>query len=137
MGKRVPRRKTVKRDYTTVSIPMSLVGRIDNYLAKEDAIYKSMVDFVLSAIRKELRNLGLLDTGRRPILAHFNLNEEGVRILDRTINRIVDIAFKPDGIWCDYCEARNCHHIQFALAQTEIQHVIRRKRKEGWKLPEV
>jgi len=57
----MPRRKKKERNYTTVSIPMSLINRIDQYVEQSDAIYKSRVDFVLSAIRKELKERGLID----------------------------------------------------------------------------
>lgn len=57
----MPRKKKKERNYTTVSIPIPLINRIDEYVEQPDAIYKSRVDFVLSAIRKELKARGLID----------------------------------------------------------------------------
>jgi len=61
----------------------------------------------------------------------------GVRITDRQLHRIADIRFKPDGIYCELDEGNNCEHIEFALTVPEVKELIREKRKEGWKLPDV
>jgi len=61
----------------------------------------------------------------------------GVRITDRQLHRIADIRFKPEGIYCELDENDNCKHIEFALTVPEIKEIIRDKRKEGWKLPDV
>ncbi|MEM3580896.1 MAG: hypothetical protein QXQ64_06500 [Candidatus Bathyarchaeia archaeon] len=75
-----------------------------------------------------------------PRFEHFNLDEHGVKILDRTDpNRkyVVQVFFKPEGVFCDYCKTDSCPHIQFALEQSDVQELIRKKRREGWKLPDV
>jgi hypothetical protein len=75
----------------------------------------------------------------QPPLEHFNINEHGVRILDRTLadktssGRIIDIHFKPDKVWCEYCESSKCQHVKFALDIPEVQKILRKK---GWKIPE-
>ncbi len=65
-------------------------------------------------------------------LEHFNLNEEGVLILDRTLqpDRIVQIFFKPEGPWCEHCESMKCRHVEFALDIPKVQDILREK---GWK----
>jgi len=69
---------------------------------------------------------------------HFNINEHGVRILDRTLadktseGRIIDVYFKPDKAWCEYCESASCQHVKFALGLPEVQKILRKK---GWKIP--
>ena len=131
----MPRPKEQERDYTTVSIPLSLINRIDEYVKRKDAIYKSRVDFTLDAVRKLLDKFGLLTPV--PVLEHFNLDEDGVKIHDRTIHEYVNVAFKPNGIWCDYCETNDCRHIQFALSVPAIQKVIRKRIQNGWDLPDV
>jgi hypothetical protein len=68
---------------------------------------------------------------------HLNLNENGVIIWDPYVHAGVQIHFTPKGIQCEYDETDNCKHIHFALAQSDIQEVIRERRKEGWKLPDV
>jgi hypothetical protein len=94
---------------------------------------KNSTEVVRFLIQKEAQERRL----QEPELEHYNLNNDGVRILDRTINRIADLFFKPDGIWCDYCEENQCRHIIFALTVPVIQGVIRKRRRDGWKLPDV
>jgi hypothetical protein len=75
----------------------------------------------------------------QPALEHFNITEDGVRILDRTLGdknsrgRIIDVHFKPDKAWCEYCESTRCQHVKFALDLPEVQKILRMK---GWKIPE-
>jgi len=70
---------------------------------------------------------------------HFNINEHGVRILDRTLanetseGRIIDVYFKLDKVWCEYCESAGCQHVKFALGLPEVQKILHEK---GWKIPE-
>ena len=68
---------------------------------------------------------------------HFNMEETAVRITDRQLQRIAGIRFKPDGIYCELDERDKCEHIEFALTVPEVKELIREKRKEGWKLPDV
>jgi len=75
----------------------------------------------------------------QPALEHFNISENGVSILDRTSTdktsrgRIIDVYFKPDKVWCEYCESSKCQHVKFALDLPEVQKILRVK---GWKIPE-
>jgi len=56
-------RKAYKRRRSvTVSIPRSLMSRVDEYLNRPNSIYKNRGDFVLTAIREELRRLSLLES---------------------------------------------------------------------------
>ena len=66
-------------------------------------------------------------------IEHFNLNEDGVLVLDRNLNppRIVQIFFRPDGPWCEHCESMKCRHVEFALDIPKVQDILRRK---GWKM---
>jgi len=70
-----------------------------------------------------------------PPLEHFNIDEQGVRILDRTLasktsrGRIIDVYFKPDNVWCDYCQSSNCQHVKFALDLPAVQEILNKK---GW-----
>jgi Arc/MetJ-type ribon-helix-helix transcriptional regulator len=48
------------RKYTTVSIPISLMKNIEKLVNKEDSEYQNKADFVLDAIRRRLRELGVL-----------------------------------------------------------------------------
>jgi len=125
------------QDFRGVSLKRELVEQVESFII-EFPQYKSIADFVHEAVRvrmQEIRKLPPL----LPRFEHFNLSDNGVRILDRTLKpkRIVDIYFRPKGIWCDLCKAHSCEHIDFALNELEIKQLIEKKRMEGWKLPEV
>ena len=67
-------------------------------------------------------------------LEHFNVDEEGVTILDRNLNdrgRMIHVNFKPEKIFCEECETEDCRHVDFALSLPEVQSLIYRK---GWKI---
>ena len=122
-----------EESHVTIKIPKDLVDEMDRLKGRHG--FRSRGEIAKEAIRKLIFNY----KGRyaEPTLEHYNLNEQGVRVLDRSINRIVDVFFKPEGIWCDDCEEGDCIHIQFALSVPKIQTVIRKKREDGWDLPNV
>ena len=131
--------------YRGISLQKELVGTIESYIkAHPEMGYKSLADFVTDAIREKCEKLGIftVDTALPP-LEHFNISEHGVRVLDRTLGngtargRIIDVFFRPEGIWCEHCQADVCRHIQFALTVPAIQSVILKKRVEGWNLPPI
>ncbi len=128
--------------YRGVSLHKDLVGTIEEYIKTHPEMgYKSLADFVTDAIREKCEQLGIfLPQPELPVLEHFNLNDTGVRILDRSLatkstsGRIIDVNFKPEGIWCTHCQADNCRHIDFALTVPAIEEVVEKKRKQGWKI---
>ncbi len=128
-----------------ISINKDLVDAIEEYIKAHPRMgYRSLADFTTDALRKECERQGiLLPKPPPPMLEHFNLGEGGVKILDRSLanhttsGKIIDVYFKPEGIWCDYCQSDSCRHIRFALTEPSIQEVVIKKRREGWKLPDV
>jgi len=136
MEKCMPKKET---GFRGTSLKADLMTSIERFITDNpDAGYKSVSDFVQEAVRirmQEIRKLPPL----LPRFEHFNLSDNGVRILDRTLKpkRIADIYFRPEGIWCDLCKAHSCEHIDFALNEPEIKQLTEKKRREGWKLPEV
>jgi len=68
---------------------------------------------------------------------HLNLDSNGVLIWDPDIQKAVHIKFTSNGIYCQQDDADDCKHVQFALSKEDIQDIIRQRRKEGWKLPDV
>jgi hypothetical protein len=68
---------------------------------------------------------------------HMNLNNQGVLIWDPDIRQAVQILFSPKGMRCAVDGEDGCKHILFALTKPDIQQVIRARKKEGWKLPDV
>jgi Arc/MetJ-type ribon-helix-helix transcriptional regulator len=109
---------------------------IDQIIRRGIRGYKSRAEFIKEAIRKrfeELKTSQLMPA--LPPLEHFNLSEQGVRILDRTLasktskGRIIDVYFKPDNVWCDYCQSSSCQHVKFALDLPAVQEILDKK---GW-----
>jgi Arc/MetJ-type ribon-helix-helix transcriptional regulator len=123
-------------EYTTVRLPKELMEEIDQIIRRGIRGYKSRAEFIKEAIRKrfeELKTSQLMPA--LPPLEHFNLSEQGVRILDRTLasktsrGRIIDVYFKPDNVWCDYCQSSSCQHVKFALDLPAVQEILDKK---GW-----
>jgi hypothetical protein len=125
-------------EYTTVRLPKELMEEIDEIIRHGVRGYKSRAEFIKEAIRKRFEELKTLTPMPEPRpLEHFNLDEHGVRVLDRSlanktsIGRIIDVYFKPDNVWCDYCQSGNCQHVKFALNLPEVQNILNKK---GWKI---
>ncbi len=125
-------------DYITVRLPKELMDEIDSIIKRGLRGYKSRSEFIKEAIRKRFEELKTTQlVPQLPPLEHFNIDEQGVRILDRTVTskaangRIVDIYFKPDVVWCDYCQSNNCQHTRFAVELPAVQEILNKK---GWKI---
>lgn len=106
--------------------------RIKTYLHLENdtEVVRSLIAWYFREYESDL-------TGPPKTMWHLNLDENGVLIWDPDLHRGVEIFFNPKGILCEECESDSCKHIQFALSQPDIQDVVRKRRREGWKLPEV
>ena len=123
-----------------ITLQRELVNKIEEYIkAHPETGYKSIADFVTDVLREKCFELKILTlTPELPPLEHFNLDEQGVRVLDRTLRngtvrgRIIDVYFKPDSAWCEYCESTRCQHVKFALDLPEVQKILHTK---GWKIP--
>jgi hypothetical protein len=70
-------------------------------------------------------------------MEHFNVNESGVRILDRSLSNknspngmIVDVFFKRGKAFCEYDDTDNCKHIEYALSLPIVREIFKEK---GWK----
>lgn len=122
------------KDYVTLKIPKELADEIDSLIGKKG--FRSRAEVTKEALRHFL-----LDYPRHPTLEHFNLDEQGIRILDHSLatsnspkGRIIDVYFKPDKALCAYCESTDCHHVEFALGLPEVKEMFRKK---GWALPDL
>ena len=120
-------------DYRGVSLKKELVEQIEQFV-KENPQYKSTADFLHEAARLRIEEAKKAKVS--PRFEHFNINDSGVRITDRKIGMIAEIYFKPQGIFCDLDKNSSCEHIDFALTVPAIQQIIKKRIKEGWKLPE-
>jgi len=123
-------------EYTTVRLPKELIEEIDKILKHGVMGYKSRAEFIKEAIREKLRTIPR-EILEQLSLEHFNLDEHGVRILDRSLanehskGSIIDVYFKPENAWCEYCESTDCRHVKFALSLPEVRKILREK---GWEL---
>jgi metal-responsive CopG/Arc/MetJ family transcriptional regulator len=52
----MPEKTKKERDYTTVSVPNSLINRVDEVVKNEKYGYPNRSDFILEAVRKRLRD---------------------------------------------------------------------------------
>jgi Arc/MetJ-type ribon-helix-helix transcriptional regulator len=129
-------KKSKPSDHVTVKIPKELTDEMDKLIGALG--FRSRGEIAKEAIRQLLNHYKeSLASPELPKLEHFNISEEGVRILDRTLangvsrGRIIDVYIKPNNAWCEYCEATNCRHVKFALSIPEVQKILHEK---GWKI---
>jgi len=122
-----------EQDFRGVSLKRQLVEEIER-LIREYPQYKSIADFVHEAVRIRMEDIRKV---KLPRFEQVNFDENGVKVLDRDLHEVVQVYLKPEGIFCEACEKNDCEHIIFALSIHEIKKEIKKKRLEGWKLPEV
>jgi len=121
------------QNHVTIKIPKELVDEIDKIIGTHG--FRSRGEFAKEAIRKLLDHYkSSLSLPRFEILNH---DENGVKVIDRQLGRVVDVYIKPVGIKCLECNSSDCVHVNYVLEQPDIQKLIRKKRAEGWKLPDV
>jgi hypothetical protein len=127
--------------YRGISLQRELVDTIENYVKTHPEMgYKSLADFVTDAVREKCENIGIFTPeSALPPLEHFNISEDGVRVLDRTLGngtakgRIIDVYFKPEKVLCEYCDSSSCRHVEFALGIPAVQKIMQEK---GWRIKE-
>ena len=122
----------IEGNYTTIKLPNDIVVEMDKLLGKHG--FKSRSEIIKDALRELLSQYKMAEM---PRFEHYNIDADGARITDRKLHMIADLYFKPEGIFCDLDKSNDCEHIDFALTVPAIQEVIRKKIKEGWKLPDV
>ena len=98
--------------------------------------YRSIAQFLEDAGRRRREELKATEA-EEPRFKKLNADENGVKIWDNKLHKNADVYFKPDGIRCILDESRSCEHVYFALTLPEVREIVRSKRKEGWKLPEL
>ena len=119
---------------------MVLVKLEGEFLKKFETIKKSYGVEANSEVIRLLVTERCEELGLGPELPRFeqiNSDENGVKILDRQLHRVADVYFKRAGIHCILDDSDECAHVTFALAQKDVQKLIRQKRAQGWKLPDV
>jgi len=121
-------------DYSTIRIPKELSAEMDNLIGKLG--FRSKAEIVKEAIRRLLNHYQEVERAL-PRFEKVNNDENGVKILDRSIHELVEIYVTPKGIQCSYDKTDECEHIDFALSFPEVKSLFKKHRKEGWKLPDV
>ena len=122
--------------YRGISLSKELVEIIEDYIEQNpQANYRSIADFVADAVRKQLAQLDLFPGSIS--LLEINANEMGPLLYDKNLQKTVQIHIAPEGLECMECKARGCRHVKFALMNPKTQRLIRERKKEGWKLPDV
>jgi hypothetical protein len=126
-----------EKGFRGVSLKSELLSEVERFIT-EHPEYRGAAEFVSEAIRLRMEELRKIpQPPPLPRFDHFNMGTNGVRITDRKLHKIADIHFKPEGMHCELDQTDNCEHIEFALTVPEVKAVIRKKQKEGWKLPDV
>ena len=61
--------------------------------------------------------------------SHINVYEDHATIMDRDLDRLVDVYFQNGKAWCEFCEEHDCDHTRYALSLPKVQKVLK---KHGW-----
>lgn len=126
-----------RNDYTGISLKAELAQSVEAFLKEHPTLsYRSLTQFVEAATQLRLEQL----KQQYPELPRFeqvNTDENGTKILDRKIHEVVQVYIQPQGIKCGFDLTDDCEHIRFALQQPDIMGIVRKKRREGWNLPDV
>ena len=102
-------------NWRTVMIRGELLVRVkaivESNAAKNQGVTNTS-QFIDLAIRDKIKEFKIAS------LSHISTHEDHVKILDLMLDahgRIVAVDFNNDGSpYCDYCEAPDCVHVQFA-----------------------
>jgi len=125
-----------KPEFKSVSVKEEFAESIEEFVKEHPELgYRSMAQFLEDASRRRLEELrGQVKAF--PRFERINGDSSGVMLYDRELkgNKAVHISIKPSGIKCDFHETNNCEHVKYALGLDDVQELIRKKRKEGWKI---
>lgn len=127
--------------YRNISIKKEFADAIEQFVNTHPQYgYRSIAQFLEDSARDRLETLKGFQM-LPPPLEHFNLDENGIRILDHSLatsnspkGRIIDVYFKPNKALCEYDNSTSCRHVKFALGLPKVQKIFKKK---GWNLPEV
>lgn len=127
---RKKRQKEPGTPHVTVKIPKELIMDMDRLIGSHG--FRSRGEIAKEAIRQLLNSYQNI----LPIFEVLNHDQNGVKVYDREQHRVADVIFKPEGIRCLLCESDICPHINFVFQQPTVREILRKKRLEGWKIPD-
>lgn len=125
-----------KPEYTGISIKEEFAKSVEEFIEEHPTLgYRSIAQFMEDATRRRLEELQA-QIKNLPRFDRINGDATGVRIYDRELknNKAVHISIRPSGIICDFHQTNNCEHIKYALGLPDVQEMVKKKRKEGWKI---
>lgn len=131
-----------RKGYKSITVTQNVYDYFYNEYSKvkeEYAIKKGIHSFS-AFVTYRLSQLLEFPVPPQPQFEILNHDERGVKVWDNELpphGGSADIQFTPKGIHCPICDGSNCEHIRYALEQPDIKAIIKKKRKEGWKLPDV
>jgi len=122
--------QTLNPQYRKISIKKELADKIEEFIISNPGFgYRSLAEFFEDAARKRAEALGIL-TISKPRFEHYNLYEDHVTIMDNKENRLVDVYFRNNHAYCEYCRSFKCEHIKFIISLDDIMEKLR---KFGWR----
>jgi hypothetical protein len=122
-------------EYRSITVPARVYDILyDEYEKQKDELsakqgirsFSGYVSYRLNQIVEESTQFSML-----------NHDARGVKVHDNKLHLTADVQITPEGIYCPVCDASNCEHIRYALRQPDVLEIVRTKRKEGWKLPDI
>jgi len=124
-----------EQPFRGVSLKRDLIEQVEAFI-QEYREYKSIADFVHEAVRVRMQDVRE-SYEKTPTFTKLNADDNGVKIWNNRKRESADISFTPRGVRCNLDENDTCEHIMFALSLSDVREIIRKHRKEGWKVPDV
>ena len=125
-------------DHVTVKIPKELAGEADSLIGKHG--FRSRAEITKEALRSFLAQYGIEtkpEPKTYPRMVRVNATDQGATIWDNQLKRQVDVVFSRNGIKCSVDDTDICEHVAFALKEPDVKAAFKKRRREGWKLPDV
>lgn len=128
-----------RKGYKSITVKENVYGYFYKEWSKvkEEYSIKKGIRSFSAFVSYRLSQLADLPPEPLPDFNMLNHDERGVKVQDNRLRRTADIQFTPKGIYCPICDAHYCEHIRYALEQRDIKDIIKAKKKEGWKLPDI
>ena len=112
-----------RKDHVTIKIPRDLVEEMDKLVGKHG--FRSRAEIAKEAIRSIVKYYEEIVLLPLPRFEQVTVDEKGARILDRKLQLVVDVNLNPK-LWCSFCQAEKCEHIDFALSQPAIKENLKK-----------
>jgi len=125
--------------FKSISIKEEFAESIEDFIRANPSLgYRSIAQFLEDASRRRLEELQSQNK-MLPRFDRLNGDETGVLIYDHELKDIktVHVSVRPNGVICDFHQKNNCEHVKFALGLSDVKEMIQKRRKDGWKLPNV